>query len=88
LPTSPQGTKANEVGAEVLLAIRREFGKSLEWLLTGRVDGVEIADELVLVELELIEPEPFFRVDEHAAQRFADAIVKFVGIPGTQPSKS
>ena len=25
----------NEVGAEVLLAIRREFGKSLEWLLTG-----------------------------------------------------
>jgi transcriptional regulator with XRE-family HTH domain len=25
----------NEVGAEVLLAISREFGKSLEWLLTG-----------------------------------------------------
>jgi transcriptional regulator with XRE-family HTH domain len=24
-----------EVGAEVLLAISREFGKSLEWLLTG-----------------------------------------------------
>ncbi len=25
----------NEVGAEVLLAISREFRKSLEWLLTG-----------------------------------------------------
>jgi hypothetical protein len=25
----------NEVGAEVLLAISREFDKSLEWLLTG-----------------------------------------------------
>lgn len=25
----------NEVGAEVLLAISREFGKSIEWLLTG-----------------------------------------------------
>jgi hypothetical protein len=25
----------NEVGAEVLLAISREFGKSLEWLLMG-----------------------------------------------------
>jgi hypothetical protein len=27
--------RRNEVGAEVLLAISREFGKSLEWLLTG-----------------------------------------------------
>jgi transcriptional regulator with XRE-family HTH domain len=26
----------NEVGAEVLLAIGREFGKSMEWLLTGQ----------------------------------------------------
>jgi len=25
----------NEIGAEVLLAIAREFDKSLEWLLTG-----------------------------------------------------
>jgi transcriptional regulator with XRE-family HTH domain len=25
-----------EVGAEVLLAISREYGKSLEWLLTGK----------------------------------------------------
>ena len=24
-----------EIGVEVLLAISREFGKSLEWLLTG-----------------------------------------------------
>jgi transcriptional regulator with XRE-family HTH domain len=26
----------NEVGAEVLLAISREFGHSIEWLLTGK----------------------------------------------------
>lgn len=25
----------NEAGAEVLLAISREFGRSIEWLLTG-----------------------------------------------------
>lgn len=25
-----------EIGAEVLLAIGREFGKSIEWLLTGK----------------------------------------------------
>ena len=25
----------NEVGAEVLLTLGREFGRSLEWLLTG-----------------------------------------------------
>ena len=26
----------NEAGAQVLLAISREFGKSIEWLLTGK----------------------------------------------------
>ena len=26
----------NEAGAEVLLSISREFGKSIEWLLTGK----------------------------------------------------
>lgn len=25
----------SEMGAEVLLRVRREFGKSIEWLLTG-----------------------------------------------------
>jgi len=25
-----------EIGAEVLLALSREFGKSIEWLLTGK----------------------------------------------------
>jgi hypothetical protein len=35
LPTSPQGTKTNELAAEASLAISREFGQSLQWLLTG-----------------------------------------------------
>jgi transcriptional regulator with XRE-family HTH domain len=26
----------NEAGAQLLLAISREFGKSIEWLLTGK----------------------------------------------------
>jgi hypothetical protein len=25
-----------EIGAEVLLAVSQEFGKSIEWLLTGK----------------------------------------------------
>jgi transcriptional regulator with XRE-family HTH domain len=32
---SPVEHGRNKVGPEVLLAISREFGKSLEWLLTG-----------------------------------------------------
>lgn len=28
-----------EIGAEILLAISREFGKSIDWLLTGEQDG-------------------------------------------------
>ncbi len=35
LPTLSLGTNATEGGAEVPLAISREFGKSLEWSLTG-----------------------------------------------------
>jgi hypothetical protein len=37
--------KANEVGAEVLLAISREFGKSLEWLLTGEEESARHRDQ-------------------------------------------
>ena len=28
-----------EIGAEILLSISREFGKSIEWLLTGQDKG-------------------------------------------------
>jgi glutathione synthase/RimK-type ligase-like ATP-grasp enzyme len=45
-----------------------------EPLLYARVDGVEVDGELVLMELELIDPVLFFGRDTHAAPRFARAI--------------
>jgi transcriptional regulator with XRE-family HTH domain len=39
----------NEVGAEVLLAISREFGKSLEWPLTGEEEVSVIGHEVYVL---------------------------------------
>lgn len=44
-------------------------------LLYARVDGVEAGGELVLMELELIDPVLFLSGDARAPQRFADAIM-------------
>lgn len=44
-------------------------------LLYARVDGIERDDRLVIMELELIEPELFFRADPDAALRFAQALM-------------
>lgn len=43
-------------------------------LLYARVDGIDVNGTLWLVELELIEPELFLRIDPQAPSRFADAI--------------
>ncbi|MCB9508607.1 MAG: hypothetical protein H6695_00390 [Deferribacteres bacterium] len=47
--------------------------------LYARVDGIERNGDLLLTELELIEPELFLRLDAEAAERFADVVgdVKF-----------
>ncbi|HEX8600573.1 MAG TPA: hypothetical protein VF952_18920 [Chloroflexia bacterium] len=42
----------------------------------ARVDGVEVDEELVLMELELIEPYLFLGEHPQAAQRFGEAIVR------------
>lgn len=42
--------------------------------LYARVDGVRRGDRLVLLELELLEPDLFFRFGPGAAERFADAL--------------
>ncbi|MDQ5867553.1 MAG: hypothetical protein M3390_17765, partial [Chloroflexota bacterium] len=42
----------------------------------ARVDGVDVEGELVLMELELIEPYLFLAEHPQAAQRFAEAIVR------------
>ncbi len=44
--------------------------------LYARVDGVEIDGELILMELELIEPALFLGVGEGASNRFAKAITQ------------
>jgi glutathione synthase/RimK-type ligase-like ATP-grasp enzyme len=50
-----------------------------------RIDAVEKDGELVLMELELIEPELFLGLGEGAAEKFADAIVR--RMPGSQGLK-
>ena len=50
-------------------------------LLYARVDGVEVANEFLLMELELIEPELYFRAHASAAQTFARAIAGLIEIP-------
>lgn len=45
-----------------------------EPLLYARVDGVEVGEELMLMELELVDPVLFFARDAGAAGRFADAV--------------
>jgi glutathione synthase/RimK-type ligase-like ATP-grasp enzyme len=44
-----------------------------------RVDAVERNGKLVLMELELIEPELFLRLSQNSAERFAHAIVERIG---------
>lgn len=47
-------------------------------LLYVRVDGVEIANEFVLMEFEALEPELFFRTSENSAQFFTNKIKDFL----------
>jgi len=44
--------------------------------LYARVDACEVNGELLLMELEIIEPQLFFKCDPHAPARFADAVVR------------
>ncbi len=54
-------------------------------LLYARVDGLERDGRLLLMELELIEPELFFRHDQLAAGRFRDALLEILD-RGMSPS--
>jgi glutathione synthase/RimK-type ligase-like ATP-grasp enzyme len=44
----------------------------------ARVDGTDVAGDLTIMELELIEPELFFDCDPKAAPRLADAVTRVV----------
>jgi hypothetical protein len=47
--------------------------------LYARVDGCVIDDELLLMELEVLEPELFLRCAPEAAGRLADALLARLG---------
>jgi hypothetical protein len=68
-PDSALLAQANEIVAKVA-HVRESF--------YCRIDAVVRNDKLVLMELELIEPELFLGLAEGAAQRFAEAIVRRV----------
>ncbi|RMG88774.1 MAG: glutathione synthetase, partial [Bacteroidetes bacterium] len=53
-----------------------------EPLLYARVDGVVRDGDLVLMELELIDPELFFRFSESARRNFISALKKRLQVFG------
>jgi len=61
-----------EQASDVVEAITDRFGEAP---LYARVDGIERTGEFRLIEVELIEPELFFRVDPAAGERLADLVV-------------
>ena len=60
-------------------AAKRILDSMTQRLLYARVDGIVVDGEFLLIELEAIEPELFFRADAEAAERFAEAIVARYG---------
>lgn len=72
------GTVAlEEPAAGALAAAERAMTAAGGPLLYGRVDLVEGADgQLLVMELELIEPELFFRLSEEATEIMADAVLR------------
>jgi glutathione synthase/RimK-type ligase-like ATP-grasp enzyme len=76
------GYLSDEIPSPALVATAQSVIQKTDCpLLYARVDGVEVANAFVLMELELIEPELFFRAYDGAARRFADAIAKLAGAP-------
>lgn len=60
----------------VLAAVAAELGQVGEDLLYARVDGIEVDDAFVLMELEVLDPELYLAQDPAAPGRFADAIAR------------
>ena len=46
--------------------------------LFARIDGIELSGRFTLMELELIEPSLYLRIDAGAPERFADAIASLL----------
>lgn len=75
------------VAAEpALIAAGDRAMSAIPWeLLYARVDLVRDDEgEFRLMELELIEPALYFRMDPASPKRFADTIVRLLGLPGSE----
>jgi hypothetical protein len=71
-----------QIGGEApAAALVSEATRIAQWIprpwLYARIDGVEIAGKLNVMEVELIEPSLFLGSDRAAPARFADAILRF-----------
>jgi glutathione synthase/RimK-type ligase-like ATP-grasp enzyme len=66
---------AAEAPAHVLNAAVRAVATAARDTLYARVDGVIWDDRFCVMELELVEPELFFRLEPLAAERFGDALL-------------
>lgn len=70
-----------EPPAELLEAAHNLVDKYAQGCLYARVDGVELHGELVLMELELIEPFLFMATSEGAIERYYEALLEQLQLP-------
>lgn len=65
-----------EPNADLLLQAELILSKIPEKLLYARVDGIVIENKLLLMEIELIEPDLYFDLADGARERFVEAFLK------------
>ncbi|MCK6512018.1 hypothetical protein L6R29_18915 [Myxococcota bacterium] len=68
---------AEEVDREVRDVAEKILDSVGQTLLYARVDGIVQEDGFTLIELEIFEPELFFRMDAGAADRFAEVLMRW-----------
>lgn len=72
------GSVSLEAADHALISQAQGIVDTLERPSYARVDGVVVDGVLLLVELELIEPELFFRANPRAPSRFVEAVARRV----------
>lgn len=71
-------TQVIQPPVEILELAQKVLCQVSDPLLYARVDIVHLNGRAVLMELELIEPQLFFGMDEQAPRRFANAVARFL----------
>lgn len=72
-------SEASVPSAALIAQATKAVERGVPASLYARVDGVVRESQLLLMELEVVEPELFFRADTGAAERFAAALLAAVG---------